>query len=279
MLIKRYIPRAAKKPVRSILNRLETLRYIRAHPDTMIPPLSMNFVGAGDFLKIGEQFLDYFKSLGNLEQHHSVLDVGCGIGRMAVPLTGYLNGRGRYEGFDIVPDGIKWCQKRITPRFPNFRFQLADIRNTHYNPKGRYVAADYEFPYPDRQFDFVFLTSVFTHLLPAAQIRYLAETGRVLKDEGRVLMTFFLLNDSARNGIALGNSAFALCYEGAEAGISYRAESGRNPEETIAYDEDVVISQMHRAGLDLACPVQYGRWCGRSEGLSFQDIIVAKKAV
>jgi len=34
-----------------------------------------------------------------------------------------------YEGFDIVPEAITWCRRRITPRHPRFRFQVADIHN------------------------------------------------------------------------------------------------------------------------------------------------------
>ena len=41
-----------------------------------------------------------------------VLDVGCGIGRMARPLAGYLTGDGSYDGFDVNREGIRWCTRR-----------------------------------------------------------------------------------------------------------------------------------------------------------------------
>ena len=56
-----------------------------------------------------------------------VLDIGCGVGRIAIPLTGYLGGGGQYDGFDVVPGGIAWCEKNISIPFPHFRFELADI--------------------------------------------------------------------------------------------------------------------------------------------------------
>ena len=44
-------------------------------------------------------------------------------------LTQFLDAPGSYEGLDIVDVGIDWCQRTITPRFPRFRFHLADVFN------------------------------------------------------------------------------------------------------------------------------------------------------
>ena len=85
-----------------------------------------------------------------LKPDERVLDAGCGIGRIAVPLTEYLDESGGYEGFDIAPEGIAWCRENITPRYPNFRFQVADIYNKSYNPEGSQKADEYEFPYEGR---------------------------------------------------------------------------------------------------------------------------------
>ena len=59
---------------------------------------------------------------------------------------------------------IEWAQLSISSRFPNFTFQKADIFNKFYNPDGVFKAVDYRFPYEDRSFDLIFLTSVFTHI-------------------------------------------------------------------------------------------------------------------
>src|SRR5438874_4060962 len=77
----------------------------------MIPPASMIFVGSGDFRQIGRVFRDYFIELGDLQPGDRVLDIGCGIGRMAIPLTKYLSKNGEYWGIDIVKHGIDWCQE------------------------------------------------------------------------------------------------------------------------------------------------------------------------
>ncbi|MBA3583179.1 MAG: class I SAM-dependent methyltransferase, partial [Gemmatimonadetes bacterium] len=164
--LKRRIPNPVKTKIRYAYYLLAS-PLERLSRDPLTPPRRLVFVGASDFRKIGHELFQCFVDPGGLQPDDSVLDVGCGIGRMAVPLTGYLSSASRYEGFDVVPVGIEWCRSHITPRFPNFRFQLADIRNKTYNPGGSYQADAYAFPYPADSFDFVIAISVFTHMLPA----------------------------------------------------------------------------------------------------------------
>jgi 2-polyprenyl-3-methyl-5-hydroxy-6-metoxy-1,4-benzoquinol methylase len=84
------------------------------------PPPEMTFCGDGDYRAIGAEFLGHFVRLGDLRPNERILDIGCGIGRMAVPLTQFLADDGRYTGIDIVRDGIGWCSRSITPTYPNF---------------------------------------------------------------------------------------------------------------------------------------------------------------
>jgi len=110
---------------------------------------------------------------------------------MAVPLTRYLNEKGSYEGFDIWVEAINWTAKNITPRFPNFHFKFIDVQNKRYNPKGKLRAARLEFPYQNESSDFVFLTSVFTHMLPKDLENYLSEIAR--NEDQRKVSNYFLL--------------------------------------------------------------------------------------
>lgn len=126
----------------------------RGPPDRIVPPEDKIFVGGKDFKAVGDEFLGHFRKLGGLRSEHDVLDVGSGIGRMAAPLATYLSRTAQYWGIEIVPEGVEWCRQEITPRFPNFRFVQADIRNEKYWPQGRQAATEYRFPFDDRAFDF-----------------------------------------------------------------------------------------------------------------------------
>jgi SAM-dependent methyltransferase len=241
--------------------------------DDLIPPPELIYVGGGDFKAIGRYFVDWFIAHCDLRPNNRVLDVGCGIGRVAVPLTKYLNAEGCYEGFDIVPKGIEWCQQHITPRFPNFRFQLAGIYNTSYNPTATVRASEYVFPYPDGWFDLVFLTSVFTHMLPADVEHYLVEIARVLRPGGRCFATFFLLDDVSRELIAAGKSLLPFHHS---LGDLVTTDPAR-PEDAAAYPESMVRDLFQEAGLAIIEPIRHGYWSGRANGESYQDIVLAIK--
>ena len=241
--------------------------------DNMIPPKSMIFGGGGDFEKIGQEFKNYFIELANLQPSDRVLDVGCGIGRMAIPLTNYLSKEGEYWGFDIVKKGIEWCQSRISPKFSNFHFQHSDVCNKHYNPNGKVQAQNFQFSFDDESFDFVFLTSVFTHMFPSDLENYLSEISRVLKPEGKCLITFFILNEESENLVRLGRSALNFLYK-IQGCITINEN---DPEAAIAYSEEFVLRLFKKYGLKIAQPIHYGSWCKRDTFLTYQDLIIATK--
>jgi len=273
--MRKFLPRSIKPVRRSILFFLQdAFDALLGRRDELTPPRRRLFVGGQeDFKSIGEEFLRYFRELGRLKPHERVLDVGCGIGRMAVPLTKYLDERGSYEGFDIVAEGITWCMKRITPKHPNFHFQLADVFNVKYNPRGTCKACEFHFPYESESFDFVFLTSVFTHMLPQDMEHYLCEVARAMRRGGRCLITFFLLNRESLELINLGKSTYDFRHEGRQ----FRTIDKATPESGVAYHEEFVRGLFEKCGLTIEEPIHFGSWCGRDDFLSYQDIIIALK--
>jgi SAM-dependent methyltransferase len=240
----------------------------------MIPPRTLDFVGGSNYRGVGLEFRDLFVRYGGLKPEDRVLDVGSGIGRMAAPLTGYLAASGEYQGFDIVKKGVVWSQKHITSRYPNFHFIHSDVKNEFYNPGGVYEASSYRFPYDDGHFDFVFLTSVFTHMFPRDLENYTREIARVLRPGGTSFITMFLLNEESQKLIDQGSSTQNFVYR-LEGCIT---ADENNPEASLAFDESYVRKLFAASGLSIREPIHRGAWCGRQKYLSYQDIVIATKA-
>ncbi len=245
---------------------------LRNRRGPLLPPRRLAFVGAGDFEQTGRQFLGYFTELGGLRPGDRVLDIGCGIGRMALPLTGYLQG-GSYAGFDVGREMIGWCNRNIAARHPEFEFAWAPVHNPKYNPFGHLSGNEFRFPYADDSFDFAFATSLFTHLLRDEVGHYLAETARVLKPGGRCLLTFFLLTPEAEREVAAGRAMLDIRHQ-VEGGVT---SDPRQPEEAVAFRPEEVREMLAAAGLTLREPIHPGLWANAEGGLTLQDIVVAHR--
>jgi SAM-dependent methyltransferase len=270
--LKGLVPPPVRRALRSSQGAI--LDFIDSARGLDLPPHRLRgFVGVGDFTAIGDEHLRYFIEYGKLLPTDKVLDVGCGVGRMALPLTRYLSGRGEYYGFDPTAAGVEWCTQHITTRHPNFHFESVDLHNDVYNPLGKHHAEDFRFPYPDATFDFVFLTSVFTHLFPDAMRNYFSEVARVLRKDGRSFITYLLRNPESLALTAQGKSSMNFSHKLNECWTAYPD----TPEAALAFDESEILS-LYQAGPIRVAELKYGRWCGRkSEYGGFQDLIVGVK--
>ena len=236
-------------------------------------PLGRTFVGGGNFEEVGQEFFQYFSNFCNIKPSSKILDIGSGMGRMAIPFSKFLNGSGVYEGFDVFKSGVDWSQKNITTTHTNFHFTHVDVYNKEYNPNGKISTTKFIFPYKDNYFDVVFATSVFTHLLPLDLPKYFSEIFRVLKPNGICFLTFLLLNKESNELIQ--NKKSHISFEHFE--DEYALMIHDVPEHTIAYNENYIRSIHEINNLELLDPIFYGSWCGRNNFLSFQDIIISKK--
>ena len=122
-----------------------------------------------------------FEALGILERealiHHGLkktdylIDVGCGSGRLAKPLSEDLTGK--YLGIDVVPALVQYAQKLV--QRPDWRFEVAE---------------GLTIPESDGAADLVCFFSVLTHLLHEQSYVYLKEARRVLKPGGKIVVSF-----------------------------------------------------------------------------------------
>ena len=146
-----------------------------------------------EYLRVGRVVKDALIEQANVSPTGSILDIGCGSGRMARHFVDYLEQPGRYVGMDIQESFIDWCNEHLAPANGTFEFHHQDIYNGGYNPSGSIRASEYRFPFEDQSFDAIILYSVFTHLLPADADNYLREVARLLKPGGYCYSTWYLL--------------------------------------------------------------------------------------
>jgi ubiquinone/menaquinone biosynthesis C-methylase UbiE len=246
--------------------------------DNLVPPCELLFDGTTtheQFISIGENFVrNYLIQRARLKPTDKILDIGCGIGQKARPLTRFLCSEGVYEGFDVTASGINWC-KEAYQDYSNFHFQYVDLYNSHYNRNATQFSASFQFPFPDREFDLVFLSSVFTHMLPDELCNYISESSRVLKNGGRCVATYFLINPEVLQFIKFNNPSISIpCEHSPVCWVANR----ETPETTVAYDEQYIRDQYLKNNLHIA-EVSYGNWSGRRDVLNaLQDAVIAVKA-
>lgn len=133
---------------------------------------AMSLAVGGLYDSVGDGLLKSLVSEG-LADNHTLIDVGCGSGRVPAAITrqGILPGL-QYVGTDVVQKLLDYAK---TKSRPGFRF----LRH-----------AEISIPVENDTADFVVFFSVFTHLLHEETYLYLQDAARVLKRGGKVMATF-----------------------------------------------------------------------------------------
>jgi len=146
-------------------------RWVDRSKKELAPREAMHHAIGGEFEAFGTIEAEMLKYFGLLPQH-VLVDVGCGSGRLASKLGGYLTGG--YLGTDIVADLVDHARS-ISHAGAGWRFQVVD---------------GLRIPGQDGAADMVCFFSVLTHLLHEQSYLYLEEAKRVLKPGGTIVFSF-----------------------------------------------------------------------------------------
>lgn len=131
---------------------------------------AMSLAVGGEFEALG--LLEYHLLLQvGLKKDDTVIDVGCGSGRLAVKLAPFLDGR--YLGIDVVPELLRYAEELC--QRPDWSFKLA---------------SGVKIPAGDDSSDIICFFSVFTHLLHQDSFLYLQDAKRVAKKGGHIVFSF-----------------------------------------------------------------------------------------
>lgn len=178
---------------------------------------AMSTAIGGSFDLVGRMQLSLLRHYGLMPDGY-LIDVGCGAGRLAQPLSRYL--KGPYLGIDLVGELVDYA-RRTTDR-PDWKFQVIDHIGI---------------PERDGRADMVCFFSVLTHLLHEHSYWYLEEAKRVLKPGGRIVASFLEFRDAGHWSI------FESSLVNAKAGI-------RNPL-NVFMDREGIMTWSNYLGLKI----------------------------
>lgn len=283
LTLRKLVSRTKKK----VLKRLESLKghsyFISDNPDLIPTRTLMQTEGVTtleEWFTWADEWAILLRIYGDVNGKSQILEIGCGLGRIAFPLR-YLLTTGTYHGFEICRFKIDFLQKEFTKAFPKFHFKWVDIHNTYYNPQGTLQAQTFQFPYADNQFDLVFAASVFTHMLPPIAENYFRETARVLKPKGRAVFSFFLLdnyNPDVERPFGFARPAFNFDFEYQAYEDTFKISNPANAEEMTAYKKTLINQYAEAAGLEWVQEPLPGQWSGRHQNwVGAQDMVVLRK--
>lgn len=118
--------------------------------------------------------LDYMKRHG-LQKNHRVLDFGCGFGRSAIPLIGFLE-NAKYRGVEISDERIRiakeWVEREGLSGTSHEFIHSKDINLSYLEPKS---------------IDFFWAQAVISHM-PEQDIRSLLKALRTVMADGGIVL-------------------------------------------------------------------------------------------
>lgn len=279
------INRGARKTLRHVLHSTyDTLDRWQGRLDPLVPPREINpnigFIPrraayATEFVTSGNRIAEMLVSYAELQPFQSVIDIGCGIGRVARALTRLLSPAGQYHGFDVDPAAIAWCQRAYRP-FNNFAFTHAPVGYVNVKVNAPIRGEEFVFPYAGATIDLAFSVSVYTHLSQSVIDHYLAETSRVLRPGGVCVNTFFVIDEFAIEAMRAGRADRSYIDQ---TDGTYLCDP-RTANLGVGFAPDIITSLHEAHGLTLAPPVRFGTWTGRTiESFVYQDVVVARKSI
>jgi SAM-dependent methyltransferase len=162
-------------------------------------------VGGGDPKLVASMMLGSIDCKTPIPAGGSVLDLGCGCGRISLALA-ERGGIGNYIGIDIVPGLIEFAQRHITTAYPHFRFYVLDQVNHAYdfNIEGRdpHTINNVTSVVKRQSIDVCIAVSLFTHLDVDDAKTALRAIARGLKQDGKLFMTCFIIDEVTQTAIA-----------------------------------------------------------------------------
>jgi len=154
-------------------------------------------VGDGDFDLIGAIELGILTMEG-LRPEQTIVDFGCGTGRLAVHLIPFLDG-GAYVGIDIAQSMLQKAQALVSGRIPKPRCRVTWQKQT-----------DHRFQIEEASVDTVCAFSVFTHMEHEDAYRYLKAAQAIVRPGGRFIFSCLPMDLAAARDVFVASAGGPL---------------------------------------------------------------------
>ncbi|MEQ8629780.1 MAG: class I SAM-dependent methyltransferase [Ekhidna sp.] len=266
-----------------IFLRYDKGQVLRSQNILMIPQLLRRVGGKISYAEWAH-VIGVFQTLicQNTKESPQILDVGCGTGLLGIAAYNSISNGGSYTGIDVSKRDIDYCKSKYPPN--NYTFIHLPIHNATY--AGNQPKNQLKWDLPDQNFDLVTALSVWTHFNEEDAHFYIKEVSRVLKKDGKAIISFFIL-DSFYEQFLSGNPKVkrvlhnSLSLDWTFESKAYDSENwftttwAKAPEDAIALNRVGLDSLLHLSGLKI---IEHypGTWKG-FPGLYFQDILVLQK--
>lgn len=217
----------------------------------------------------------------------SMLDYGCGLGRLAWAFTNFFGKdiSRRYFGYEIHPSAYAFLLEAYRD-FPNTTFisdrlSLQDSyveiqEGARVEDQQRIDASQVKLQTKiQNKLDLQFSHSVFTHMYREPIIHILKEFGQLLKPHGICLNTWLIVDRFAESTVRCGLADRQLPFEVSDQGFyTYLKE---NPLMCAAYKIEQVKAIYEAAGHEIL-DIKWGTWAGRlpTHQISYQDLVVSR---
>lgn len=223
-------------------------------------------------------FLHLQKKEGN-----KILDVGCGTGLLGIASEPFIGGVGKYTGIDVMKDDIAFCRGHYPSS--NFEFIHFDVANPAYAPAQKDIKS--KWPVESESFDLATALSVWTHLNEEDALFYFKEISRILKPNGKAIVTFFLLDETYRNSLGFRSNQEGRFHMTSQdqwvfdqpsygSNMWFHPKWARVPEDAIGVTEAGLDRLIASSEMKLI-EHHKGNW-KEVPGVFFQDVLIFQKA-
>ena len=222
-----------------------------------------------------------FQTIDKKTGNH-ILDVGCGTGLLGISSEPFVYDNGSYTGIDVMKYDINFCSKHFTSK--NYSFIHLDVANPSYAKHQDITLIPW--PVESESKNLVTALSVWTHLKEEDAVFYFKEIARVLKKNGKAIITFFYLDEAYLESLSKRKNEYGRFHLTNQnswifENNAYGSENWLTPkwttypENAIGITEVALNTLIEKSGMRL---IQYypGNW-KEKPGVFFQDILIFEK--